>query len=101
MANIKAFNLEGKIFEYINWWWRKIYIFRSVAHNAQNIYVEIQKITEDFKLMPLSYLKQEIVAKEKSYGQENLKAKKFETREMQLNSQSLLYTVTFKKVSCR
>ena len=26
--------------------------------------------------MPLSYLKQEIVAKEKSYGQENLKAKK-------------------------
>ena len=51
--------------------------------------------------MPLSYLKQEIVAKEKSYGQENLKAKKFETREMQLNSQSLLYTVTFKKVSCR
>ena len=72
----RKLNLEGKIFEYINWWWRKIYIFRSVAHNAQNIYVEIQKITEDFKLMPLSYLKQEIVAKEKSYGQENLKAKK-------------------------
>ena len=26
--------------------------------------------------MPLSYLEQEILAKEKSYGQENLKAKK-------------------------
>ena len=52
--------------------------------------------------MRLCYIQQEILApREKSYGQGDLKTKKFETREMQLNLQSSLYTDTLKNVSCR
>ena len=52
--------------------------------------------------MRLCYIQQEILApREKSYGQGDLKTKKFETREMQLNLQSfvcryvLLWKVSF------
>ena len=90
--------IAGWKYSSINWWWRKIYIFRSVAHKPQNIYVEIQKITEDFKLMPLSYLEQEILAKEKkSYGQENLKAKKIWDKRNAIKLTKLIVYRYFKK----
>ena len=51
--------------------------------------------------MRLCYIQQEILApREKSYGQGDLKTKKFETREMQLNLQSFVCRyVLVRKVS--
>ena len=48
--------------------------------------------------MPLSYLEQEILAKEKSYGQENLKAKKiWDKRDAIKLTKLIVYRYFFKK----